>query len=128
LAGSFNPQPAHIISDFEPALQAALESVTRVQMQGCLFHCVQALLRRARQEGITVGRNSPGWQFMQLYGTLALLPAAQVALGLAEVPGIAHQQALPFNANFHEYFVTYWMTRVSITVYLVFILFSNVTE
>lgn len=112
-----NPAPQNIITDYEPALQAALVNITGVQVQGCLFHFVQALLRRARQEGIQVRHNSRGWQLVQLYATLALLPAAQVPLGLAEVPGIAEEQDLPFSPSFHSYFESQWMIRVSYCTY-----------
>lgn len=107
-----NPRPGSLLSDFEPALQAALESVTGIPVTGCLFHFVQALLRRAREEGIQVRRNSPGWQLVQLYGTLALLPAGQVPLGLAELPAIAAAQGLPYSDAFHAYFENQWMSRV----------------
>lgn len=113
-AAAGQPTPQHLVTDYEPALQAALTSVTGVQAEGCLFHFVQALLRRARQvDGLQVGRNSPGWQLVQLYGALALLPAGQVPLALAELPGIAQERNLPFTQNFHDYFESQWMLRVS---------------
>lgn len=108
-----NPRPEHIVTDFEPALQGALQSVANMQVQGCLFHYLQALLRRARRLGLATRHNSPGGQLVRLYGALALLPAEQVALGLPEVPAIAAARNLPYSAAFHEYFVNYWIIRVT---------------
>ncbi|KOB63414.1 Uncharacterized protein OBRU01_24846, partial [Operophtera brumata] len=114
-----HPHPAHIITDFEPALQAALGSVSGVRVQGCMFHYVQALLRRARSTGLHVQRNSQGWQLVRLYCALALLPAARVPLALAEVPHIAAAEGLPYNVDYHNYFVSHWMGRVTPEVFSV---------
>lgn len=112
-----NPRPAHIIADYEQALQAALGSVSGVQVQGCFFHFVQALMRRARASGLPMHRNSPGWRLVRLYCTLALLPAARVALALAEIPHIAAADGLPYSDDFNDYFVSHWMARASINKY-----------
>lgn len=72
----------------------------------------QAMLRRARQMGIRVEHGTRGWLLMQLYGTLALLPPAQVPLGLAEIPAIVAAEGLPVSDAFTEYFQTHWMARV----------------
>ncbi|XP_045533852.1 uncharacterized protein LOC123720928 [Papilio machaon] len=108
-----NPRPQQIITDYEQALRSALASVTGIATQGCMFHYVQALVRQARQLGLQAQqRQSAAHRLVSLYSALALLPAPQVAAGLAELSHIAQQERLPYNEDFHNYFVAQWMARV----------------
>lgn len=93
-----NPSPAHVVTDYEPALQAALGAMTGVTVQGCFFHFVQALVL---QLGLSVGRDAAGSRLVRLYAALA------------ELRRVAADQQLPQSDDFHQYFVSHWMTRVT---------------
>lgn len=73
-----DPRPLQIITDYEQALRSALVSVKGVAPQGCLFRFVQALVTQAQQ------RHTAANRLVSLYRALPVLPAAQVAVGLAD--------------------------------------------
>lgn len=112
----FNLSCKSFMSDFETGMRNALRSlIPNVPANGCWFHYVQAIRRKAAELGLHSKQVKKIKEFVPLFRRfkcLPLLPAENIEAGFKLLEGQAKGINIPQLDAFVNYFNKQWIVRV----------------